>query len=448
MASSNLQRILKPIAWILGIIFFLLMATLTRVDRSPLSNNAFYHETLAAIDTTDFSPVTGNGWKVGWGKTNATPQQAANLVGYKSRGKYQFVQDSSFVRSLLISNGQATVAILNFELMIIHPHLYNQVKDGLKKANMPVDYLFFTATHTHSGFGGYMPGLVGKLAFGGFDKEIVEMLVSSSLNSINQALANSEIAEISFQKIATDTLVANRLIADDPVDPDIRMLRFITENGKKGSFITFNGHPTILASDFMGLSGDFPHYLMEMLEEHEDFAMYAAGTVGSHRPVVSGNQPKDALGYAQALFGHIEKAGEENVEEVLSHELALDQVQMKLRAPHLRISEKTRIRPWIFTALVGETNNHLDRIQIGNTLLIGSSAELSGVFMPRWEAHANGSGMNLLVTCFNGGYIGYITPDAYYDLPLYEAKDMNWFGPYNGDYFDQVMKLLITPKSK
>lgn len=448
MASSTLQRILKLLAWILGILFFLLMATLTRVDRTPLENNTFYQETLATVDTMDFSTATGESWKVGWGKTNATPETAANLVGYKSRGKYHFVQDSSFVRSLLISNGKASVAILNYELMIVHPHLYDQVKEAVKKAKLPIDYLYFTATHTHSGIGGYMPGLVGKLAFGGFDEQIVQMLVESSINSIKKAIDQSEVAEIAFQKITSDSLVANRLIAEDPVDPDIRILKFKTGSGKKGSFITFNGHPTILAANFMGLSGDFPHYLMDMLEQQEDFAMYAAGTVGSHRPIANGNQPKDALSYAKALFQQIASAGEENLDVMLSYQLALDQVPMKLRNPHLRISERTRIRPWIFNALVGDTNNHLDRVQIGNLLLIGSSGELSGVFMPQWEEYANRNGLNLMITCFNGGYIGYITPDEYYDLPLYEARDMNWFGPYNGAYFDQMIKKLITPQLK
>jgi hypothetical protein len=187
---------------------------------------------------------------------------------------------------------------------------------------------------------------------------------------------------------------------------------------------------------------------MDMLEQQEDFAMYAAGTVGSHRPIANGNQPKDALAYAEALFKQIDSAGEENMELMRSHQLALDQVPMKLRNPHLRISERTRIRPWIFNALVGDTNNHLDRVQIGNLLLIGSSGELSGVFMPTWEEYANRNGLNLMITCFNGGYIGYITPDEYYDLPLYEARDMNWFGPYNGAYFDKIIKKLITPQLK
>ncbi len=50
---------------------------------------------------------------------------------------------------------------------------------------------------------------------------------------------------------------------------------------------------------------------------------------------------------------------------------------------------------------------------------------------------------NLVVTSFNGGYIGYITPDKYYDLKRYETRDMNLFGPYNGAYLSEMMQLLL-----
>ena len=59
--------------------------------------------------------------------------------------------------------------------------------------------------------------------------------------------------------------------------------------------------------------------------------------------------------------------------------------------------------------------------------------------MPR----ATRDGVRLMVTSFEGGYIGYVTPDRYYDRQSYETRDMNWFGPYNGDYFKEMMGGLL-----
>jgi hypothetical protein len=51
--------------------------------------------------------------------------------------------------------------------------------------------------------------------------------------------------------------------------------------------------------------------------------------------------------------------------------------------------------------------------------------------------------INLMVTSFNGSYIGYIIPDQHYDLPHQEARELNWFGPYTGSYVTEMMNRLL-----
>ena len=66
--------------------------------------------------------------------------------------------------------------------------------------------------------------------------------------------------------------------------------------------------------------------------------------------------------------------------------------------------------------------------------MIASSGELSGVFYEKWEQLAQSKGLNLIVTTFNGGYIGYITPDSLYDENFHEVREMNWYGPVLSSY--------------
>jgi hypothetical protein len=443
MPKSLAHRIFRLFAWILGVIVFLALATLTRVDWRDYKEMEYYHDTMAHLDTLPLQSSVGTTWMAGWSSVNATPQKPAKLVGYKPRGRYQFVQDSSFVKSLVVGNGISNVAFLSFELMIVHPFLHQKVKEAIEKENLPLDYIYFTATHTHSGMGGYIPGLVGKLAMGGKDENIINLLTSKTIESLKQALQSRDTVSIFFQKSRADSLVANRLIPEDPIDPFVRKMVFEKRNGQKAAFLTFSAHPTILNSKFMGLSGDYPHYLTKFMEEEGyEFSLFAAGAVGSHRPVASGNQSENVLEYAEALKKNIEGnivATEENNQ----NNLHIAEIPISLRKAHYRIREKTRLRPWIFNSVFGDTNPHFDMVQIGNTLLISSSGEISGVFMAEWESLANEKGLNLIITCFNGGYIGYITPDEYYNYKLYEVRDMNWFGPYNGAYFDEIIKKII-----
>ncbi|MCS4433692.1 neutral/alkaline non-lysosomal ceramidase N-terminal domain-containing protein [Aquiflexum gelatinilyticum] len=437
------QRIFRVFGWTFGIVVFLALATLTRIDWRDFKEMDYYQETVARLDSLNFESSEGEIWLAGWSSVNATPSSPAKLVGYKPRGRYEFVLDSSFVKAMVISNGKSTVAFLNYELMIVHPYLQGRINQAINESGLALDYVYFTATHTHSGIGGHIPGLIGKLAFGGYDDKIVKFLEAKTLEGLKSAMASRDTVEVYFRKTKADTLVANRLIAEDPIDPYIRQLIFEKRNGKKGTILTYSAHPTILNSKFMGLSGDYPNYLTKLMEKGEyDFSLFAAGTVGSHRPVATGNQTNDVESYALALNRNLS----ENIHEVFPVEepnLKVGNLPVGLRKAHFRISEKVRIRPWIFNSVFGDTNAHFDIVQIGKTLFISSSGEISGVFMKEWEDYATEKGFHLIITCFNGGYIGYITPDKYYNYPLYEVRDMNWFGPYNGAYFDEMIRKMI-----
>ncbi|WP_288372853.1 neutral/alkaline non-lysosomal ceramidase N-terminal domain-containing protein [uncultured Algoriphagus sp.] len=431
---------------LLGIFLFLLLVaifTLTRVDRSPIENQDFYQNTLKSLQDLPIESTQGDLWLAGWSKANMTPAQPIDLVGYAPRGAYDFVQDSSFVKSIFLSNGKSSIAWLNLELLIVHPHLAKSIESAVKKSFPDLTQVIFTATHTHSGMGGYMPGPVGELAFGGFQEEIVQMITEKSLEAISKAKMEMDTVSITYRKADAGELLANRFIKDGPTDPFTRQLIFTQKSGQKATLITYSAHATCLSSKFMGLSGDYPFYLMKTLEEKEfDFALFAAGTVGSHRPIAPGNQVKDIQEYAFQLDS-VNRLKMTRYATIRNASLKNARLDIQLREPHLRISDNWRIRPWLFERLVGDTNAHFDITQIGNTLLISSSGEISGVFYEKWEKLAESKGLNLIITTFNGGYIGYITPDELYDKHFHEVREMNWYGPGNGKYFDDMITKII-----
>ncbi|WP_439475089.1 neutral/alkaline non-lysosomal ceramidase N-terminal domain-containing protein [Algoriphagus formosus] len=431
---------------LLGIFLFLLLVaifTLTHVDRSPIENQDFYQNTLQSLQDLPIESTQGDLWLAGWSKANMTPAQPVDLVGYAPRGPYDFVQDSSFVKSIFLSNGKSSIAWLNLELLIVHPHLAKSIESAVKKSFPDLTQVIFTATHTHSGMGGYMPGPVGELAFGGFQEEIVQMITEKSVEAIAKAKIELDTVSITYRKANAGELLANRFIKDGPTDPFTRQLIFTQKSGQKATLITYSAHATCLSSKFMGLSGDYPFYLMKTLEEKEfDFALFAAGTVGSHRPIAPGNQVKDIQEYAFQLDS-VNRLKMTRYATIRNASLKNARLDIQLREPHLRISDNWRIRPWLFDRLVGDTNAHFDITQIGNTLLISSSGEISGVFYEKWEKLAESKGLNLIITTFNGGYIGYITPDELYDKHFHEVREMNWYGPENGKYFDDMITKII-----
>ncbi|MEY3564914.1 MAG: hypothetical protein RJA23_1084 [Bacteroidota bacterium] len=441
-------RTLRVFAWVLGILLLLGIATLTTVDRSPVQDRSSYQSTFADLDSSAWSSSTSNYWLAGWATINVTPDQPAELVGYSPRGPYTFVQDSSHVKALSLSNGTTSIAWLNYELLIVHPQLAEKIRAGVSQAGISLDQLIFTATHTHSGMGGYMPGLAGTFAFGGYDERVVEQLVAGSVRALQSALANQDTVSISYKKTSVPDLVSNRFIKDGPSDPFVRQMFLKRKDGKGATFLTYSAHATALSSKFMGLSGDYPAYLTQYLEEHEvDFALFAAGTVGSHRPMAEGNTPELVEAYAEAISTRLSA---DTSKVTLSGEslLRTSKVDIQLGEPQLRVTTNLRLRPWLFRSLLGEVPAYLDITQVGNILFISSSGELSGVFYETWDALAQGKGLHLVVTVFNGSYIGYITPDELYDAQYHEVREMNWFGHGNGDYFDRLIQEVIRKAEK
>ena len=435
-------RMLRVFAWVVAGFLLLGLATLTTVDRSTLEEQDFYKSTFAQLASSAWSSSSGEHWMGGWATVNVTPAQPAALVGYSPRGPYTFVQDSSHVKALTLSNGKSSIAWLNYELLIVHPQLADQVRSGVQKAGISVDQLIFTATHTHSGLGGYMPGLVGSLAFGGYDEQVVEQLVAGSVRALQKALASQDTVMLAFKKTSVPDLVSNRFVKGGATDPYVRQVLFQRKDGKKATFITYSAHATALSSKFMGLSGDYPGFLTQHLEEEVDFALFAAGTVGSHRPITQGNTPEQVNAYAQALDARI-SADTSTVALAGAAQLRASKLDIQLGEPQLRVTTNLRIRPWLFRSLLGEMPAYLDITQVGDILFISSSGELSGVFYEAWDALAKERGLKLVVTVFNGSYIGYITPDELYDAQFHEVREMNWFGPGNGQYFDRLIQDVI-----
>lgn len=441
--SKSLKKALKITLGAFLVLVLIGFMVITRVDRSPIESQDFFRETFDRLENTPWQGSEGDFWLAGWGKANVTPEKPVDLVGYAPRGPYEFVQDSSFVKAIMLSNGKTQVAWLNFELLIVHPELAKAVELGVKNAGIAPDQLIFTASHTHSGMGGYMPGPLGEMAFGGFDQTVVDLLVEKSISALQSALSTQDTVSLSFRKVDAGKYVANRFIKDGPFDPFVRQLIFTRKDGKKAVFYTFSAHATCMSSKFMGLSGDYPKYLNQALEAREyDFALFAAGTVGSHRPLSPGNTPEKVQEYSASLDSAIWLRMTQFA-TLKNPRIAHSRLDISLRDPHLRISDNLRIRPWLFNYLLGETNPHLDITQLGKLLMISSSGELSGVFYKEWDRLAKENNLQLIVTTFNGGYIGYITPDELYDEHFHEVREMNWYGPGNGSYFDQLVRRTI-----
>jgi hypothetical protein len=81
-------------------------------------------------------------------------------------------------------------------------------------------------------------------------------------------------------------------------------------------------------------------------------------------------------------------------------------------------------------------------------LLLGTPCDFSGEFNPALDAYSAQKGFQNIVTSFNGGYVGYLTPRNRYDIDHYETKLMNWYAPGTGEEVETSLEYLIDVASK
>jgi hypothetical protein len=118
-------------------------------------------------------------------------------------------------------------------------------------------------------------------------------------------------------------------------------------------------------------------------------------------------------------------------------------VLLPLRKPSPRLNQTFALRPWVFRWAFGDYPSFVKAARIGDILMVGLPCDFSGELVAELSRYASNKGLRLIITSFNGAYAGYVTDDRHFDKDQYETITMSWFGPYNGAYFQEVVKDVI-----
>ncbi|TLV00611.1 neutral/alkaline non-lysosomal ceramidase N-terminal domain-containing protein [Dyadobacter luticola] len=450
------MRFIKILLTIIGSIILLLLlivATMvTTIDLTPYRQMGYYSDWKKIIGEAKPDTAGSAGQlRAGWAKVNITPASPTPTAGYGNRrGKlYTSVHDSIYVRAMVVDNGVTQAAIVAADLLIIPPTVVEVLKKRLTEKEVPFEQVFLGATHSHNSIGGWGTGVSSLFFSGKFEQATVDRLADAFYKAIVEAKAKLEPAKLTYMESTDRVDIRNRLVGEEgDIDPEIRSAAFVTQSGKKAILSSFAAHSTVLNSKNIVLSRDYPGMLVDSLENGRyNFAMYMAGAVGSMGPIEKGTDDFDevknqAYGVQKALL-----TPERPAEEAKNATLETLTLPLPLRDPTPRLTMKLVLRPWAFKKGFGEYPVFVKALRIGNILMVGMPCDFSGELVGELDIYAKSKGLNLMVTSFNGAYIGYITSDKYFDRDLYETKTMSWYGPYNGAYLSEVIKDIIDKLS-
>jgi hypothetical protein len=292
------------------------------------------------------------------------------------------------------------------------------------------------------------PGLAANISYGKYDPAGVEFLAEQFSGAIIEAFLALAPAKMANGMVEAPDFIRNRT-RKAAVDDAINFCVVQSETGAQCILMRYSAHPTVYGQNMTEFTAEFPGAFQRAVEQETGaMAIYIGGAVGSmgpHAPDVPGDTAArvEAMGQglARNLMDGMGALTFEDSVDVVSFSSSFGMPQFQIRP----LSPKWRISP-IFCRLFSGLPpiGRMQMAKIGNMIWVGMPYDFSGETARDWRLWAAERGVNLWVSSHSGAYLGYLSPDKYYNVVEsngtldYETGLMGWFGPDTEAYMTDL----------
>lgn len=441
------------------------------VYSSGFEGTSYFAHDLAAIDANaklnKFAENPGR-LQAGWGTSLINPNAGVPMAGYGARhnipnyilGKKQpnvatGVHDDLHVKALALSDGQDTAVIVGADMLIIPPNVAEAVRaEVAKQTPLTGNNILFGASHTHDGPGGFGQGLAAFFVGGEYHPEVPPMLTSAFTSAIVDAYKSLAPAKMAHGSVDGGKFIRNRA-REASVDSRLSYLVVEKDDGKRCILVRFSAHPTSVGSKFLQFTAEYPGYLQSTVEKAmpNTTCAYLGGSLGS-----SGNRAPDApsdIERAQAMGEGLATLLMDNLSNLkwqTNVEVASIGVPLEMPPFQLRVTQGLRLSALATKVLGFPFTGWMQAVRVGDLMVVGLPGDFSGEISLDWMRWGERKGYDLWASSFCGAYVGYISPDKYYDEPgaagEYEVGSMSWAGPHQEAFFTALMQRMAEDLGK
>jgi neutral ceramidase len=435
-----LSRLIRITLIILTILTILLISFFKLPDKTPYQQTTYYRETVRHLENIQIISDTG-ALEAGWAVCNITPHESIPISSYGIRKNFEKINDSVYTRVFTFRAGKVIRHLVTVDLLLFPPEVLSGLKDSLGEEKLKT--IFFSATHTHNGPGGWINSPAERFIAGPFNKKYTSEIISSILAALRKSENELSAVKISAGKISLPDLIQNRVVPQGKEEDTLRFLEFVKKD-RKAVLAVFNAHANCLNYQDNSVSADYPGATVRQLENNGyEMAAFCAGAVGSMKTDCGGKPDYQCVEFlGQQLSDAILKYKDKKICDY--NTLAGGKIQMFTDGPSPRIFENLCIRPWTFNLLMGKSDPYISFLKIGEITFLGYPCDFSAIVAGKiYSRHAN-----LIITSFNGSYVGYIAPESYKNISHAETREMNWTGWQSGAYFQEITEKLLAKINK
>ena len=225
-------------------------------------------------------------------KVCISPPLGAPLAGFAARqGVTTGIHDDLFARALVLENEGRSLALVSVDVLALTSDFVTRVRAAIEdRTGIGPEAIMIASTHTHAG-----PVTITTF----FNPE--ECLDATYMNRLADAITQA--VEVAWRErfvaragVGTGHVTGvgvNRRSKDmKPVDGEIGIIRVDSvDGGLRAVFLNYACHPTVLGSNNLLVTGDFPAFAIERIEraiaregpdgKENGFAMFVNGTQGN-----------------------------------------------------------------------------------------------------------------------------------------------------------------------
>ncbi len=392
---------------------------------------------------------------VGVGSADITPDVKAfrvPMAGYGARlgMPAKSVHDPLEAKVLFFRDGGELSVLVCCDLRSITPEFKQQVIEQCADPKLDADHLFMAASHTHDGPAMY-PEKFWQMQFGKYDPAIIGPMVSAVAEAIHNAAKNAAPAKVGFGEAEATGFTRNRRWGYDTdarkaagetplTEPMVWMLRVDGMDGAcRALLVNFACHPTILDSDNMLLSAEWPGVMRRELEKliPGATALFTNGGEGDQSP--DGATGESNFMRMEDFGTRLGRLIAEKAKTIRTKPgLSVHCTRVLAELPPLSFPESAKSK---FAKMADAAREALPRkaeiqlLRIGPAALVGLPGEpiLAVAQAVRQSVQSAGVERAVPVGLAND-YVGYIVNEKEYAHGGYEVESRSYYGPGLGAF--------------
>lgn len=255
---------------------------------------------------------------IGFDKQRITPELPVSLSGYAGKRIAEEIHDDLYTRCISMeSNGQKYI-LAQCDCLAVDEELRSAVLAELSDLSIPNAHLVLTATHTHSGPAGTINTNIAPFhclteVFGTSSPKYQKKLAKQIALAARNAFSNRYPCTLTIGRGTIEDVGTERHDPDYPGDPTLLVLHFQRADGKQILLYNYACHPTVLNSNNLKITADFPYAVERCLDY--DMVMFINSNAGdiSTRFTRKDSSFEQAEAYGQIISDAVQKALEDPI---------------------------------------------------------------------------------------------------------------------------------------